>query len=105
MITTISLERKTVKRKVELKLHNKLFVFDDSIKYETYENQWYYGIIFIVEDGGDGLCHKHSKYDIVHHYHMDWERLIINNKEGVRDLPFHGGTYRFLPDGIKVIEL
>jgi hypothetical protein len=48
---------------------------------------------------------KDARYDIVHHYHMDWERLIINNKEGWKDLPFHKGTYRFLPNTIEVIEL
>lgn len=86
-------------------LGNKLFVFDLDMKFELYQNEWYYGIIFLVENQGDGLCYKDARYDVVHHYHMDWERLIINNKEGWKDLPFHQGTYRFLPDSIKVLEL
>lgn len=101
MITTISSKRKMN----QLTLANKLFVFDSDIKYETYNNKWYYGIIFIFENEGNGYLWKDARYDIVHHYHMDWERLIINNKEGCKDLPFHQGTYRFLPDSIKVIEL
>lgn len=87
------------------RLGNKLFVFDLDQKIETYQNEWYYGIIFVVEDGGDGYLRTKSTYDVVHHYHMGWERLNIANKEGVKDLPFHQGTYRFLPDNIKVVEL
>ena len=83
----------------------KLFIFGPQIKYETYSNEWYYGIIFLIPNEGDGLICKEGRYDIVHHYHMDWERLIINNKEGWKDLPFHGGTYKFLPEGIQVLEL
>lgn len=86
-------------------LGTKLFIYDSSIKIETYQNEWYYGIIFIIENEGDGLISKHARYDIVHHYHMGWERLIINNKEGWKDLPFHAGTFRFLPEQIKVLEL
>lgn len=86
-------------------LGKKLFVFDPKIKFETYQNKWYYGIIFIIPGEGDGILSKDARYDVVHHYHMDWERLIINTKEGWKDLPFHAGTYRFLPDGVKVIEL
>ncbi len=84
---------------------NKLFVFELNQRFETYQNEWYYGITFFVEDGGNGILYKESRYDVVYHYHMDWERLNINNKEGWKDLPFHKGTYRFLPDSIKVLEL
>ena len=82
-----------------------LFLFDSDIRYETYQNEWYYGIIFLFDGEGDGFYHKDAKYDVVHHYHMDWERLIINDKDGWKDLPFHKGTFRFLPDRIKVLEL
>lgn len=87
-------------------LDKHLFIFDSRlIKYETYQCKWYYGIIFLVENEGDGLISKYGRYDVVHHYHMDWERLIINNKEGWLDLPFHKGTFRFLPKEIEVLEL
>ena len=84
---------------------NKLFIFNPEIRYETYQNEWYYGIIFFIEGEGDDLICKDGRYDVVHHYHMDWERLLINNKDGWKDLPFHNGTFRFLPDQIKVLEL
>lgn len=82
-----------------------LFMFDSDIKFETYKNEWYYGIIFTIEGAGDGIYNKDARYDIVHHYHMDWERLIINDKQGWKDLPFHEGTFRFLPEQIKVLKL
>jgi len=82
-----------------------LFIFDNDIRYETYKNESYYGIIFFIDNEGDGLIYKDARYDVVHHYHMEWERLIINEKSGWKDLPFHPGTYRFLPDKIKVIDL
>ncbi len=86
-------------------LGKKLFIFDSDIKYETYSNKWYYGIIFLMPCEGDSLFCKDERYDVVHHYHMEWERLIINTKDGWKDLPFHKGTYRFLPDQVKVLEL
>lgn len=104
--STQNLEEATVKQYDVYVLDKHLFVFDSSIiKYETYQCKWYYGIIFYIENEGDGLISKHARYDVVHHYHMDWERLIINDKEGWKDLPFHCGTFRFLPDEIKVLEL
>jgi hypothetical protein len=99
------LEKAPVKRYEMYTLGNKLFIFDSSIRIETYQNKWYYGIIFFFPNEGDGLISKDGRYDVVHHYHMDWERLLINNKDGVKDLPFHSGTFRFLPDEIKVLEL
>jgi len=86
-------------------LGNKLFIFDMDIRYETYSNEWYYGIIFTLPDKGNRTFNKDGKYDVVHHYHMDWERLIINDEQGWKDIPFHRGTYHFLPEGIKVLEL
>ena len=66
------------------------------IEYETYKNDSYYGIIF---KNGD------AKYDLVHHY-FDWTRMIISDKENAcRDLPFHEGTFRFLPSCVKVERL
>lgn len=84
---------------------NNLFMFDSNIKFETYKNEWYYGIIFYIDGQGDGLMCKDARYDIVHHYHMDWERLIINDKQGWKDIPFHEGTFHFLPEQIKVLRI
>lgn len=86
---------------------NKLFLFDNSIKYETYKNEWYYGIIFILEGKGYhcGLNALDARYDVVHHYHMDWERLNISDEKGWKDIPFHSGTYSMLPEQVKVLEL
>lgn len=100
-----SSEKTSVRQYQTYVLGNKLFVFGTDVKFELYKNEWYYGIIFIRENEGDGLLSKDARYDVVHHYHMDWERLIINTKDGWKDLPFHQGTYRFLPDGIEVLEL
>jgi len=86
-------------------LGKKLIMFESHVRYETYQNKWYYGIIFFTDNEGDGLLHKDGRYDIIHHHHMDWERLIINNKQGWKDLPFHPGTYRFLPDSIRILDI
>jgi hypothetical protein len=67
-------------------------LFDECIKHETYDEQWYYGIIFYDEDNG--------KYDVIHNYLMG-NRIIINNKEGWRDIPFKEATFGFLPAGVK----
>jgi hypothetical protein len=99
------IEKVTVSQHETYVLGHKLFLFDISIKFETYQNDWYYGIIFIIENEGDGLMSPHARYDVVHHYHMDWERLIINNKGGWKDVPFYHGTFDMLPEGVKVIEL
>ena len=82
-----------------------LFIFDSNIKHEKYQNEWYYGIIFYVENDGDGIFCNDARYDIIHHYHMDWERLIINNKTGWIDVPFCEGTFKFLPEQIQVLKL
>ena len=86
-------------------LGKKLFIFPVTMKFETYQNKWYYGITFIIEGDGDGVINKDGKYDVVHHYHMEWERMNISNRKGWIDMPFHAGTYRFLPDEVKVLEL
>lgn len=99
------LEKPSVKSYSIYTMANKLFLYDNHIKIETYSNEWYYGIIFMVEEEEDIFFKGPARYDVVHHYHMDWERLLINNKQGCKDLPFHQGTYRFLPEGIQVLEL
>lgn len=65
----------------------------NEIEHETYKNDSYYGIIFKDAKG---------KYDLVHHY-FDWTRMIVNYPDGsYKDLPFHEGTFRFLPESIKI---
>lgn len=87
------------------KIGNKLFIFKNNLQFEIYTNDWYNSIIFTIKDGINTVFNEDSKYTVVHHYHIGWERLIINNKDGHKDLPFHHGTYRFLPPEIKIIEL
>jgi hypothetical protein len=56
------------------------------------------------DSGCCGIIFHHDKftYNIVHNK-IDWDRLFINGDDGsVRDLPFHEGTWRFLPSCIKV---
>lgn len=72
---------------------------------EFYECNSYYGIIFKVIDDGDNIISKDGKYDIVYHFNLDWIRLVINNKCGSFDLPFHEGTFRFLPPGVEVLNI
>lgn len=65
----------------------------NEIEHETYKNDSYYGIIF--KDG-------EAKYDLVHHY-FDWTRMIVNYHDGsYKDMPFHEGTFRFLPNCVKI---
>lgn len=65
----------------------------EDIEYETYDDPSYYGIVF--KD-------KEAKYDLVHH-RFDWTRMVINYSDGsYKDLPFHEGTFRFLPSCVKV---
>lgn len=91
--------------KIKYALGNHIFIFDSNLKYETYECEFYHGIIFIIENEGDGVLSKDARYDVVYHPNINWERLIINNRSGVKDVPFHEGTFHLLPEGIKVIKL
>jgi hypothetical protein len=77
----------------EFTLDQYLLTFDSNIRYETYNEKWYYGIIFYDSDGG--------KYDVIHNYALG-NRLLINNKDGWKDIPFKEATFGFLPDGVQV---
>jgi len=71
-------------------------LYPPDMKYETYKCKWYYGIIFYVDDG---------KWDLIHNIYMG-NRLLINEHEyWLKDIPFHKGTFRFLPEGIEVLDL
>lgn len=69
-----------------------LLTFDSQIKHETYDEEWFYGIIFYDDDGG--------KYDVMHNYALG-NRLLLNNKEGWKDIPFKEATFGFLPPGVQ----
>jgi len=77
---------------MEIRIGNFLILFKN-IQYETYDDPSYYGVIFKDDK---------AKYDIIHH-RFDWTRLIVNYINGSwQDLPFHEGTFRFLPECVKV---
>ena len=92
------------KQYITYAMGNKLFMFPTSLKYETYSNNSYCGITFIIPGGGNGYTCKDGKYDVVSH-HFGWERLIISDKCGHKDVPFHKGTFGMLPEGVEVLEL
>lgn len=74
------------------KLDFYLLSFDKDMKHETYDEPWYYGIIFYDSEGG--------KYDVIQNYLLG-SRLIINNKDGWKDIPFKEATFSFLPPGVE----
>jgi hypothetical protein len=58
----------------------------------------------------DGRCkgikfHKDGAvYQLVHNK-VDWNRIIINKKDGAwMDLPFNPNTWSFLPEGVSIVE-
>lgn len=66
----------------------------ENLDLEFYDNDSYMGVI--IRDGG-------TKYDIIYHHKIDWNRMIINRPDGsYQDMPFHEGTFRFLPEYVKV---
>lgn len=79
---------------IQLTIGGFMVSFDeDTISHKTYNEESYYGVIFEDDE---------AKYDIIHH-RFDWTRMIVNYKDGsYKDLPFHEGTFRFLPDYVKV---
>lgn len=82
-----------------------LLMFDPNIKYEKYECQWYHGIIFFIPGDGDGIFSRdYGRYDIIHNNYLG-NRIIINNSEGWRDIPFKEATFGFLPPGVEAIEI
>lgn len=84
---------------------NILIMYDPNIKCETYECSQYHGIIFYIpNDGGNSVFGTEGRYDIVHNYDLG-NRLLINNSEGIKDIPFKAGTFAFLPTGVEAIEI
>ena len=80
-----------------------LIMFDPSMKYETYKCEWYHGIIFYIP-GESNIINSEGRYDIIHNNHLG-NRILINNSEGWRDIPFKKATFGFLPPGVEAIEI
>lgn len=77
----------------QFKFDNFIISFSEETNHEIYDQEWVSGIIFFDDNG---------KYDC-NHNKVDWNRLIINYKDGsCIDLPFHEGTFNFLPKGIEI---
>jgi len=73
-----------------------LITYDSTIKVSTFDNKWYYGIIFYIND---------SKYELIHNYALG-NRILINLREGwSQDIPFKPSTFDFLPLGIDAEEI
>jgi hypothetical protein len=84
-----------------------LLTYPRYMESETFFDEWYYGIIFFVED---------FKYEVIHNYAMDTERLFISQRpkySGLyhqcyflnNDIPFKPATFDFLPTGVTAKEL
>lgn len=73
-------------------VENFVLSFPNTTRFETFNDpENYYGIIFKRDK---------EKYEV-----LDCRlgpRLLINNKDGVKDIPFHMGTAGLLPNFIKV---
>lgn len=70
--------------------------FPDDLAHSTFECPDYYGVRFLIEGVTyDVLCNKHMG-----------ERINISEGLGcLRDMPFHLGTARFLPDCITTEKI
>ena len=69
--------------------------YNSSIKVETFDNEWYYGIIFYINGG---------KYELIHNYALG-NRILSNSKEGwSTDIPFKAATFHLLPEGVTAEE-
>jgi hypothetical protein len=65
---------------------------------ETFDEKWYYGIIFKV---------GRFKYELIHNYAMNTQRLLITEQaktgaNGWQDIPFKSETFKLLPRDIIV---
>lgn len=70
--------------------------FDDSLRHEPFQSKDWNGIKFFE----DGYC-----YEVVDCLVGFGVRLIINHDDQLgyfRDMPFHEGTWDFLPSAVRV---
>lgn len=80
--------------------------YPSNLDTEIFEDKWYYGIIFTIGD---------IRYELIHNYAMDTERLIISQRGKYvilpdhyllsRDIPFKLSTFNCLPEGITAKEI
>jgi hypothetical protein len=69
-----------------------IFTVNDDIEYCTFDEKSYHGITFYV----DG-----NQYELIRGVMGD--RLVISHKDGSwKDVPFHEGTWGFLPEEIQI---
>jgi len=85
-----------------------LLMFDPQIKHEVYECQWYHGIIFLIPGDSNDTFYSvygdYGRYDVIHNRYLG-NRILINNSEGWKDIPFKKATFGFLPPGVEAIEI
>lgn len=63
---------------------------------ETFDEEWYYGIIFRTEKG---------RYEAMHNYALG-NRILLNFHDGSwNDIPFKPATFGFLPEEVEAIEI
>lgn len=78
-----------------VKINKYILSFDESsIKYQLFETQQYYGILFLINN---------DKYEIIHNKDIG-TRLLINKEYFWNDIPFKKDTFNFLPFNIKCEE-
>lgn len=68
--------------------------FDEKVRHETFECSSYRGITFFVEG---------FRYEVIQS--LLGVRLLVTSEDKsgyLRDLPFHEGTWRFLPEAVRV---
>ena len=73
-----------------------LIMYPSNMNVETFNEEWYYGIIFRTEKG---------KYEAMHNYALG-NRILLNFHDGSwHDIPFKPATFGFLPEGVEAIEI
>lgn len=73
-----------------------LITYDSTIKVETFDDKWYYGIIFYLGN---------SRYQLIHNYALG-NRILISLYEGwCQDIPFKPATFDLLPSGVNAKEI
>jgi hypothetical protein len=68
--------------------------FPSNMLYKYYDDEYSSGLI---------LLNNEYYYDITHNKQANWNRILINSKDGyIKDLPFNEDTWKFLPEGVKI---
>lgn len=71
-----------------------MIAYSDFYGIEEFEELDYCGISFTKGE---------ERYQLIHNFHMG-NRLLINNLEENKDIPFKEETFHLLPEDIKVVE-